>query len=46
MWHAARCVETLTGETVEQAVEKWMSTENIKVEVKENGVWVDSTGDL
>lgn len=40
MWHAAKCVELLKGETVEEAVEKMMAEENLKVEARDdNGRW-------
>jgi peptide chain release factor 1 len=41
LWHAAKCMELIKGETVEQAVEKQMAPENIKTEIKQDGEWID-----
>lgn len=40
VWHAAKCAELLTGETVEQAVERLMAPHNLRVEVRDDqGRW-------
>lgn len=40
IWHTKKCNEILSGETIEERVEKSLKQSNIKVEVKENNKWV------
>lgn len=39
-WAKLVAAELITGESIEQRVEREMSPENIKVEVKEGGKWI------
>ena len=39
VWHASKVQEVLSGETVEQIVERMMRPENIKTEVFKDGAW-------
>lgn len=40
VWHRMKCYELIRGETIEQKVDKMMSQENLKVEVKnQDGKW-------
>lgn len=42
IWHSRKAMECLTGETIEQKVEKAMAPENLKVEGKDaQGRWVE-----
>jgi len=40
VWHNRRVHECLSGETVEQAVQRAMQPKNLKVEVRKDGKWV------
>ena len=40
LWLNRRINEIETGETIEKQVEKAMSPENLKIEIKENGKWI------
>jgi len=40
LWNTRVCHEIITGETLEERVDKLMDDKNIKVEKKENGRWV------
>jgi peptide chain release factor 1 len=42
VWHNRKIQEILSGKNIETIVEKQMSPENIKVEIKENEKWVES----
>jgi len=41
VWHTIKAAELLSGKTIEQEVEEAMKPENLKIEIKENGVWVE-----
>lgn len=44
LWNARVCHEIITGETIEEKVEKSMNPKNLKVEIKEDeGDWVEWT---
>ena len=45
IWHNRKVHECLTGETIEQRVEKQMRPENLKVEVKDHGKWTEAGAD-
>jgi len=40
-WNRYREVRELTGLTLEQRVQEWMSPENLKVEGKSEGKWIE-----
>ena len=41
IWNARVCHEIMSGETIEEKVEKAMEEKNIKIEKKEDGRWVE-----
>ena len=41
LWNNRVCYEIMTGETIEEKVEKSMDEKNLKIEKKEDGKWVD-----
>lgn len=41
LWHTRRIMECQEGETIKQKVKKSMRSENLKIECKENGKWVE-----
>ena len=43
LWHTAKAMECLEGKTMEQRVDDLLIPENLKIEVQENGVWVEET---
>lgn len=40
-WHAQKVAEILKGKTVEEEVDKTLVPENLRVEIKEGGKWVE-----
>ena len=43
MWHSRAVYEALTGEKLEDKVDKMMKPENLLTEFKEDGKWVPNT---
>lgn len=41
IWHARMVNEAITGKTLDQIVDEAMALENLKIEFKENGQWVE-----
>lgn len=41
LWNARVCHEIMSGESIEEKVEKALDEKNLKIEKKENGKWVD-----
>lgn len=41
LWHARKVMEAIEGKTLDQKVDAMMSISNLKIEVKENGRWVE-----
>jgi protein subunit release factor A len=41
MWHIAKSWEVLEGQSLEEKVEKMMRPENLRIEAKEGGRWVE-----
>jgi len=44
VWNNVKCHEIITGKTLEKRVEEMMDKNNLKIEVFENGTWVDKSG--
>ena len=42
IWVNRRAHEIITGETIEQEVDRMMQPENLKIEVRENGKWTEA----
>lgn len=42
LWHKLKCAELMGEESIESKVKKLMSPENIKIEVFQEGKWIDS----
>lgn len=45
-WCQLKCSEIESGETIEQAVDRMMKPENLKIEYKVDGQWQQSGGGL
>jgi protein subunit release factor B len=45
IWVNRRAHEIITGETIEQEVDRMMQPENLKIEVRENGKWTEKEAD-
>lgn len=41
VWHAMRCWEVENKKTIEQMVDESMTSDSLKIEVKEDGKWVE-----
>lgn len=41
LWHARRVQECQEGKTLEQKVKEMVVPKNLKIEIKENGKWVE-----
>ena len=41
LWHAGKVKEMLSGETIDEKVDKMMQPDNLKIEHKNEGKWVE-----